>query len=150
MSTSKPRITVTLEPRTHEVLSRLSAAGDQSMSSIVAQFVEVALPSLERVVVVLERAKAAPQETLDGVASAYERAGRDLIKRLQAGIGQGDMFLGDLAAAIPDAPDAGAGAPARGGSVPKSVRRGVPTPVPVTRGSGAPKRVRRVGSSGPV
>ena len=106
MATTKPRITVTLEPRTHEVLARLAAVSHKSMSSIVAQFVDVSAPSLERVVVVMERAKAAPKETLDGVAASVERASRDVIERLQAAMGQADMFLGDTAKRLPEAPGA--------------------------------------------
>jgi hypothetical protein len=74
MPTAKPRITITLEPHPHEVLSRLSAVGGQSMSSIVSEYVNLALPSLERLVVVLEQASTAPKQAHAGLAAALERA----------------------------------------------------------------------------
>jgi hypothetical protein len=99
MSTTKPRITVTLEPRVYEVLSRLSAVGGDSMSSLVAQFVTVSLPSLERLVVVLERAAAAPQEARAGLAAAVERAERTLLPALMQAQDMGDLFLSDISEA---------------------------------------------------
>lgn len=97
MPTVKPRITITLEPHPHEVLSRLSAASRQSMASIVTEILDTAIPSLERVVVVLERAATASQEVRDGVAAAVERAERELMPSLLAAAGQSDLFLADLA-----------------------------------------------------
>lgn len=97
MPTVKPRITITLEPHSHEVLSRLSAASRQSMASIVTEILDTAIPSLERVVVVLERAANASQEVRDGVAAAVERAERELMPTLLAAAGQSDLFLADLA-----------------------------------------------------
>jgi hypothetical protein len=171
MSTKKPRITITLEPRSYEVLSRLSAVGGDSMSQIVSQFVDLALPSLERLVLVLERARSATKETHVGLAAALERAERDLIPALESTLKQRDMFFSVLEALPLDGPPTDAQQPAAarpaGGlvSIPTSstaqgqVLAAVPpaasvspsTPVPVTRGSGTPecyklpaKRGRRV------
>lgn len=138
MPTKKPRITITLEPHAHEVLTRLSAAGGESMSAIVTQFVDMALPSLERVVVVLERARAAPQEARAGLAAAVERAERELMPALQAALDQGDMFLAEVsAAAAPPASARASGHPQGGAPAAVPARRGGGTPVPVTRGSGS-------------
>ena len=138
MSTSKPRITVTLEPHAHEVLSRLSAAGGDSMSSLVAQFVTVALPSLERLVVVLERARTAPEEARAGLAAAIERAERQLLPALVNAQEMGDLFLLDLEAV----PKAGAtGGLAQPGRSPASAPvRSRKDPRLVTRGSGGAKQ----------
>ena len=95
MPTAKPRITVTLDERAHEVLSRLSVASGDSMSQIVAGFVDLAVPSLERVVVVLERAKSAPKEARDGLAAAIDRAERQLLPALVNSQDQVDLFLAD-------------------------------------------------------
>lgn len=121
MPTTKPRITVTLPPHHHEVLTRLSLASGDSMSEILAGFVELAIPSLERVVVVLERARSAPEEVRAGLAAAFERADMDVMPQLLAAQGQGEMFL-DRAA--------------------EAVRSEGSTPVPVTRGSGGGKTRR--------
>lgn len=131
MPTAKPRITVTLEPHAYEVLSRLSAASDQSMASIVSEIFGTALPSLERVVVILERAASASKEVRDGVAASVERAERDLMPMLLEALGQGDMFLADLEQKTVGEGEANAGLPA---SVPTSRQRGVFNPRPVTRG----------------
>ena len=145
MSTTKPRITVTLEPHAHEVLARLSAASGDSMSQIVASFVDLAVPSLERVVVVLERAKAAPQEVLAGLSAAFERADRQLMPALINAADQTDLFLSDAlnVSAPQTAAPASAARPAGGR---KNGSSGPSTPVPVTRGSGgAPKVGKAVG-----
>jgi hypothetical protein len=141
MPTKKPRITITLEPHTHEVLSRLSAASGDSMSQIVSEYIEVAVPALERVVVVLERAKAAPAEARDGFAAAIGRTDRAVIAALGTVDGQMDWLLNVAEAALPAAAE------------PLPKRAEVPrlkgsTPVPVTRGSGGGKTRRQGGSDG--
>ena len=145
MSTTKPRITVTLEPRTYEVLSRLSAAGGDSMSALVSQVVDVAVPSLERVVAILERAKAAPQEALAGLSAAIDRAERQLLPALMEAQGQSDLFVAD---ALRSMTPKGATAPAvaakrapRGALRPAAAASGDPRLV--TRGSGAPTGGRK-------
>lgn len=139
MSTSKPRITVTLEPREHEVLSRLSAVGGESMSALVAQFVTVALPSLERLVVVLERAAVAPEEARAGLLAAVERAERTLLPALMNAQDMGDLFLSDVAVSVgPAVPPAARAQRARSEAPPVSS-----DPRLVTRGSGGYKSVRK-------
>lgn len=166
MPTTKPRITITLEPRTHHVLTRLSVAGGESMSSLIGQLVDLAVPSMERLVVVLENAKNAPQEVKSGLLAAIERAERQLLPAAQTMIDQADLFLADACVAVGAVPAPGAAAPAADGATehaPKGKRRAsgdpglragmeaaaeivrsrkvplsFPTPVPVTRGSGAP------------
>jgi hypothetical protein len=149
MPTKKPRITITLEPHAHEVLARLSAASGDSMSEIVAGFVDLAIPSLERVVVVLERAKAAPQEVRAGLASALDRADRALMPALVAAMDQNDLFLSDvILASQPQTPaPAPAGQPAAAAG---KGRKGDSTPVPVTRGSGGTRKGVKGAANGSV
>jgi hypothetical protein len=150
MSTTKPRITVTLERHTHEVLTRLSAASGESMSQIVAGFVDMSIPSLERVVVLLERARAAPEEVRVGLVAAIERAERDLIPGLMDNMAQGDMWLESMvAAAAPAEPPADAPAAQPAQAAPR-VRKRESTPVPVTRGSGGGKTLGSGRRDGPV
>lgn len=142
MSTSKPRITVTLEPHAYEVLSRLSAVGGDSMSALVAQFVTVSLPSLERLVVVLERAASAPEEARAGLAAAVERAERTLLPALMKAQDMGDLFLSEVdyatttRAALPAPAQRGRAASLAPAPVPKDPRL-------VTRGSGGPQKGRK-------
>lgn len=147
MSTTKPRITVTLEPHAHEVLARLSAASGESMSQIVAGFVDLAVPSLERVVVVMERAKSAPQEVRAGLVAALDRADRQLMPALVNAMDQNDLFLSDALQSLTAEPvaDAKAATPARGR---RRADSGGSTPVPVTRGSGGASRGVKGGRRG--
>lgn len=57
MPTSKPRITVTLTEEQHAILRRISAAGGQSMSSVISEFMLTAQPALERMAVALQQLK---------------------------------------------------------------------------------------------
>lgn len=148
MPTARPRITITLTAHSHEVLARLAAASGDSMSEIVAGFVDLAVPSLERVVVVLERARAAPEEVRVGLRAALDRAERDLIPTMNSTLDQADMFLAQIEARVePKGPKAraAAGSPPAVGTGPKRVL----TPVPVTRGSGLGKTSRARGTSSP-
>jgi hypothetical protein len=57
MPTSKPRITITLTEEQHAILRRISAAGGQSMSSVISEFMLTAQPALERMAATLQRLK---------------------------------------------------------------------------------------------
>lgn len=139
MPTAKPRITITLEPHVYEVLRRLSAAGGDSMSSVVTDFLGVAVPTLERLVVVLEQANAMPKQARDGIRASVAKAESEMLPALMAAVGQSDMFLGEMARLT--SPEGGAaGAPeARTGRRPEGS-----TPVPVTRGSGPVRPAKKV------
>lgn len=82
MATEKPRITVTLTPSAHAVLTRLAALTKQSQSGIVGDMVEQAEPLFERTVRLLEAANIAKQQArdkaLDGMAAAQELIERQL------------------------------------------------------------------------
>ena len=149
MSTTRPRITITLTKHSHEVLARLSASSGDSMSQIVAGFVDLAVPSLERVVVVLERARSAPEEVRAGLRASIDRAERDLLPAMFDTLGQHDMFMTEIEGHVASAPSSAAGGPAqRVPAAPKAPKR-ASTPVPVTRGSGGGKTLRARGTSRP-
>ena len=57
MPTSKPRKTVTLTEEQHAILRKISAAGGQSMSSVISEFMLMAQPALERMAVALQQLK---------------------------------------------------------------------------------------------
>src|SRR3954453_23511833 len=57
MPTLKPRITVTLTEEQHAILRKISAAGGQSMSGIISEFLLMAQPALERMAVTLQQLK---------------------------------------------------------------------------------------------
>lgn len=114
------------------------------MSSLIAQLVDLAVPSMERLVVVLERARAAPQEARAGLASAIERAERELLPALVAAQDQTDLFLAEAAAAVGPA---SAGAAQRHRRAPAASPKRA-TPALVTRGSGGQGKGRRGGKRG--
>lgn len=142
MSTTKPRITITLEPKVYELLRRLSAVNGHSMSSIVTEFLEVAVPPMERMVVVLEQAKALPAETKEGVRGSILRAEAKVLTAVAAFTDQTNSFLSEVL--VSTLADAAGGALHGSEMVPKVLT----TPVPVTRGSGRPKRRLGVPSKG--
>lgn len=100
MPTIKPRINVTLQPQTHAAVQRLAALSGDSMSSIIAGFVDLVVPSLERVVVALERARDAPEEVRAGLLAAVDRAERELVPRLQDAMSAGEAFQSDVERAV--------------------------------------------------
>ncbi len=57
MPTSKPRITVTLTEEQHAILRQISAAGGQSMSGVISEFMLMAQPVLERMAVEFQQLK---------------------------------------------------------------------------------------------
>lgn len=78
MPTKKPRVQVTLEPHTHEVIERLAALQNRSRGAIIAELVEAVEPSLARTVALLEAAAAAPDQVKDGLRSVVEGIHSDL------------------------------------------------------------------------
>lgn len=156
MATTKPRITITLEPRTYEVVSRMAKAGGESMSAVVTGIVDLAVPSFERAVAIVERAQSAGDEVRAGIKSALDRADRDLMPMLLEAVKQSDMFLAGVGHEAADggaAPAPRRRRPVAGAAAPK-VEEGVSTPVPVTRGSGGrqpgAKRAVKGAKRGPV
>jgi hypothetical protein len=143
MSTSKPRITITLEPRVYDIVSRLSKAGGESMSQIVTGFLEVAVPPMERMVVLMEQANAAPEEAKAGLASSLARAEARILPSLLNAIDQSDMFVAEEAKKLLGGEQR---RPAR--SVGRAAQKPLTTPVPVTRGSGPSKAAKRGGKHG--
>ena len=137
MPTERPRITITLEPHAYEVVRRLSAASGESMSRVVTQFLDVAVAPMERMVVVLEQAKAMPKETTEAVRASILRAEAKLLPQVMASVvEQNDLFLAEWAK-----PEAGAERPRPQGA--PTARKGTSAPVAVTRGSG-PRKAAKV------
>ena len=140
MATTKPRITITLSPRQHEVLRGISEYGGQSMSAFVGELLEQSLPVLERMAESLRRIKSVQDEQRKRIADDLENAQSAMEPILDQVIDQYDLFCGKLEASV---------------GVPATDRRagtGAPSETPVTnRGvtpspSHPPKRPRRKAS----
>jgi uncharacterized protein (DUF1778 family) len=93
MPTAKPRITVTLTEHQHDLLQTLSGYQGQSMSSIIVDLLETAVPVLERIAVVMKAASEAPQEMLTGLRQSMEKAEAIVVGQLEGHIDQLDIFV---------------------------------------------------------
>lgn len=58
MATSKPRITISLDPEAYQALKELATAQDRPMSSVVSEYLEMASPVFTRIAATLKEAKA--------------------------------------------------------------------------------------------
>jgi hypothetical protein len=124
MPTAKPRLQVTLTRPQYDLLKRLAKLQGRSASSVVAELFEQVYPVLERVAVVLQAAARAQESAKDGLRLSTEQAERDLRPVVAQALGQLDLLQADFERAAE---------PAR---APAAGRRGLSTPVAVTRGSG--------------
>lgn len=82
MSTTKPRITVTLEEATAMQLRRMSELTGNSQSSMISELLEQAQPVFSRVIAVLEAAQKAKDKfskaSVEGLELAQERLEKQL------------------------------------------------------------------------
>lgn len=140
MATSKPRITVTLTKRQHEVFQSLSASSGQSMSALIGEIIEVSMPTFERMAATFQKIKASQDRERSKIAEALDEAQSALEPIALAAVGQFDLFLRNLE-------ESAAGAPSErrepshlsAASQPPSTNRGVTPrkPRPKTGGSHA-------------
>lgn len=124
MATTKPRITITLSQRQHEVLRSISENSGQSMSTFVSEILELSLPTLERMAETFRKIKAAQDEQRKRIVVELEQAQSEVEPVLDHVMGQFDLFMSRIeeAAGVSgaparsearmDAPDAPAAAPA--------------------------------------
>lgn len=111
MPTEKPRITITLTDHQHDVLSSLAKGQKCSMSSIVVDLLDTAIPVLERVNELITAAQKAPQQALDQLKASLGRAEIDVIGMQSEVMGQLDMLVREAGVAV-DARERAAAAPA--------------------------------------
>lgn len=144
MATAKPRITVTLTQRQHDVLRSISDYGGQSMSSFIGELLEQSLPVLERMAESFRKIN----EQRKRIVEELDQAQAEVEPVLEQVLGQFDLFMSKVekAAAGAGAPDAlqRAAAPAPADARTPVTNRGV-TPTPVN----PPKRPRHK-ASGPI
>lgn len=141
MATTKPRITVTLTQRQHDVLRVISDCGGQPMSAFISDMLEQALPVLERMAESFCKIKAAQDEQKKRIVEELDQAQAEVEPVLEQVLGQFDLFMTKIEQA---AGAAASGARERAGAAAHSTpvtNRGV-TPSP----SHPPKRPRRKAS----
>lgn len=149
MPTVNPRVNVTLSPSSDILVTRLAELQKVSKSQVLRDLLDAAEPALQRVATLMEAAARSRGEVLDGLAKGLQRAqdhiegavgahlvhleavaGADLVARAQAVRGRRPGQHAQRAARASSSPAA-----SQGGS----------TPVPVTRGSGGPRKPSRRG-----
>lgn len=135
MATTKPRITVTLEPEHYAVLSEMARVSGSSMSSILADIAAEAMPVFARVVKLAKEAEAAKAGIGDRVKELAAEAELQMLPLAREALKTFDMFDDAIMKAIESAKasegsaeQGGAGdarsarAPAAGGSGRRSKR----------------------------
>lgn len=96
MPTLKPRVAVTLEPHTHEVIERLASLQGRSRGAVISELIDSVAPALARTVALLEAAASAPKQVQDGLRSVVEGLHSDLLETAGDSIKQLDWLLGDF------------------------------------------------------
>lgn len=102
MPTAKPRIAVTLEQSTFEVIARMAALQGVSRGSVVADLLDSVAPVLTRTVALLEAAAAAPKQVRDGLREVAEAAHDEFTVIAGDATKQLDMLLDAVAQAGAD------------------------------------------------
>ena len=131
MPTTKPRITITLSEHQHAVLSKMSALGKDSMSTIVVDMLDTMLPVLERVVIALQAAADAPIELRNGMVKSFEKAEKEVSGYMAAAMGQLDLLVPLNSEGVAQPPSRPAAAPKSGR--PPPTNRGVRITTPPTK-----------------
>lgn len=96
MATSKPRITITLEPEQHEILRRLADLQGTSMSRIVTEFLGEVVPILANVVTTLEAAQRSSSDARAKFVRTAETAEAELRPLAEFARNQFDLFAGEI------------------------------------------------------
>jgi hypothetical protein len=153
MPSKNPRLSVVLSPSLAATLAELARETEESASSLVRGLLEQAEPALGRMLELVRASKAAKGQIGAGLAGNMDRVIDDLSDAIAVADARAGRVLADLVAQAEAGkgrrrPAAGTGSARPGGRAPEAP----PTPVPVTRGSGAGKtrkaasrRPRRVG-----
>lgn len=144
MATTKPRITVTLTQRQHDVLRVISDCGGQPMSAFISDMLEQALPVLERMAESFRKIKAAQDEQKKRIVEELDQAQAEVEPVLEQVLGQFDLFMTKVeqaaGAAASGARERAGAAAAAAHSTPVTNRGVTPSP------SHPPKRPRRKAS----
>lgn len=146
MATTKPRITVTLTQRQHDVLRVISDCGGSSMSAFISEILEQSLPVLERMAESFRKIKAAQDEQKKRIIADLDHAQAEVEPVLEQVLGQFDLFMSrvERAAGAAAADSARGAAAAAVDAAPTPVtNRGV-TPSPSRPPKPAPRKELRV------
>lgn len=113
MATTKPRITITLTKRQHEVLRSISDTSGKPMSAFLSELIEGSMPTLERMAVAFQKIHAAQQIERKRFVAVLDETQAALEPIVQQVVGQFDLFMSKVEARADGVLDATVGAPAR-------------------------------------
>lgn len=111
MATSKPRITITLNEKSYSLLKTINECTGQPMSVFVAEMLESARPTLERMAVTFQKIKRAQDDERSRFLRNVDEAQAAIEPVVMETLGQFDLFLGRIEQAVDGRPDAAQAAP---------------------------------------
>ena len=76
MATTKPRVTVTLEPRVYETFKVFAEAQGTRPSKVIAELLSEVEPSIRKTLALLLAAKDAPKEVIADLVRSFDDAAR--------------------------------------------------------------------------
>ncbi len=110
MATTKPRITITLNDKSYAVLKAISDCSGQPMSTFVAEMLDSARPTLERMAATFQTIKRAQDAERSRFLEKVDEAQAAIEPVVMQTLGQFDLFLGRIEQAV-GRPDAAQAAP---------------------------------------
>lgn len=96
MATKKPRITITLTPHQHALLSALSESSGESMSGMIGEFITASEPVFERMATIATQLRKQRTTELDRMRSNLDNLQNELEPLAANSLEQMDMFLKSL------------------------------------------------------
>lgn len=79
MPTKKPRVQVTLNEHTHEVIKRFAELQNKTRGAVIAEFLDSIVPPLSRTVALLDAAYSAPDDVKKGLVDYVQSAHDELL-----------------------------------------------------------------------
>jgi len=79
MPTVKPRVQVTLEPETHEVIERFARLQNRTRGAVIAELLNEIAPAIGRTISLLEAAQEAPNQVKAGLRAVAEGLQQEMV-----------------------------------------------------------------------
>lgn len=146
MPTKKPRINVTLNQRCYDIIKSISESSGQPMSGFIAEMLEAAIPTIERMAVTFQKIKKAQESERSRFIESMDDAQHALEPAVQEAIGQFDLFLGR----IEEAAEGKGGTRVRGAALTSDAARTPRTNRGVTTEGEGSRKPRQVKALKPV
>jgi hypothetical protein len=109
MATTKPRLTITLQPHTYVVISELARLQKKPKAVIITELLDTVVPVFERTCYLLQLAESATSGVNDDIKGSMERAEAKLKGMMDDAMGQMDMVSGLLSESLTQGEEGGIG-----------------------------------------